>query len=79
MMSRNVGSSQGNAQKYRKSIKNFVEFRRKLVRIAAAWRLGRWEIVRPRRHRALLCGPSTSSLERMGCGSGSGRVNVESY
>jgi hypothetical protein len=28
----------------------------------AAWRLGRCEIVRPRRHRALLCGPSTSPL-----------------
>jgi len=28
----------------------------------AAWRLGRREIVRPRRHRALLRGPSTSPL-----------------
>ena len=29
------------------------------------WRLGRWEIVRPRRHLALLCGPSTSPLGGM--------------
>jgi hypothetical protein len=31
----------------------------------AAWRLGRWEIVRPRRHRAWVPGPSTSPLDGM--------------